>query len=599
VVVEGITVGPSPLWLQRRLTQAGLRPISNVVDVTNYVMLEWGQPLHAFDRDRLRGGRIVVRRARPGETITTLDGVERPLSPEMLMICDAERVVAVAGVMGGADSEVADTTTTVLLETANFNMKSVRHTARDLKLRTDASVRFERGLDPNLVWEAAARATHLLLELCPGSRVTAVRDVYPAPLRPWTVSLPFARIERVLGLGYEPAAVLDALERLGFSSALSDTADGPLLTVTVPTYRGDVTIQEDVIEEIARTIGYETLPATLPRDRIPPVKRDPMLLLQREARDVLVGAGFAECVTYVTLSPRQLDDFQRGQDADPAVAGSRGFLHAARAGDLLALRNPLQSGRNLLRPTLIPSLLETAAENLKHERSVRLVELARAYLPCARNELPNEASTAALVIAGERDPFGRFASPENLDFFDLKGAVDVLFARLGLEDVVYASASHPSLHPGRAAEARLGEDRLALLGELRPDVAAAFGLEDVRVAVAEVDLDLALARTTAEQRQIRVPRYLPVEQDFAVVVADETPAGEVERAILAGAGPLAIGIALFDVFRGPQLGEGKKSLAYRVTFTAPDRALTDDDLIKVRPKIERTVAQRVGGSLRA
>jgi phenylalanyl-tRNA synthetase beta chain len=599
VVIEGVRVAPSPLWLQRRLDAAGLRPINNVVDVTNYVMLEWGQPLHAFDRDRLHEGRIVVRRARPGETIETLDHVVRQLTPDMLMIADADRAVAVAGVMGGVDSEVGDETTTVLLETANFEMTSVRHTARALKLRTDASARFERGLDPNLVWDAAARATHLLLDLCPGARVTEVSDVYSSPATPTTVSLPFDRIERVLGIRYEPEVVLDALDRLGLSPSLAETPDGRLLTVVVPTYRHDVAIPEDVIEEVARLIGYETLPATLPADRMPPVKRDPMLLLQREARDLLVGSGYGECVTYVTLSTGQLDAFQRGEDADPARAGSRGFLHAPPLDQLLRLRNALQSGRDLLRPTLIPSLLEMAEQNLKHERSVRLVELARVYLPRGRDVLPHEASVAGLLLAGARDPFGRFAEPGELDFFDLKGDVDALIGRLGLSDVRYAPASHPSLHPGRAAEATIGGERVALLGELRPDVAAAFGLEDVRVSVAEVDLDLALRLSTAGGKQIRVPRYLPVEQDFAVVVEEGVPAGEVEQAILAGAGPLATGIALFDVFRGAQLGEGKKSLAYRVTFTALDRALTDDDLVKVRPKIERTVVQRVGGTLRA
>jgi phenylalanyl-tRNA synthetase beta chain len=599
VVIDGVRVEPSPPWLQRRLAAAGVRPINNVVDVTNYVMLEWGQPLHAFDRDRLHEGRIVVRRARSGETIETLDHVVRELTIDMLVIADADRSVAVAGVIGGVDSEVSDGTTSVLLETANFAMKSVRHTARALRLRTEASARFERGIDPNLVWDAASRATRLLLDLCPGARVTAVGDVYPSPLEPWAVTLPFGRIERVLGVGYEPAIVLDALDRLTFRPVLTDTPDGELLTLTVPTYRPDVTIPEDVVEEVARVIGYESLPETLPADRVPPVKRDPMLLLQREARELLVGIGFAESVTYITLSERILDDFQGNQEADPEVAGSCGFLHTTPVAELLRIRNPLQSGRDLLRPTLLPSLLEIAEQNLKHERAVRLVELARVYLPRGRDVLPHEANVAGLVVAGARDPFGRYAQAGVLDFFDLKGDLEALLQRLGLRDVAYAPAGHPALHPGRAAEATVKGERVALLGELRPDVAEAFGVEGVRVAVAEVDLDRTLASLSASEAQVRVPRFLPVEQDFAVVVEESVPAGEVELALLAGAGPLATGIVLFDVFRGPQLGEGKKSLAYRLTFTAPDRALTDDDLVKVRPKIERTVAQRVGGTLRA
>ena len=316
-------------------------------------------------------------------------------------------------------------------------------------------------------------------------------------------------------------------------------------------------------------------------------------------RDLLVGAGFAECVTYVTLSPSRLARFQRGEDADMTCPVREASSMPRRRTICCACATRCSADRNLLRPTLIPSLLEIAAENLKHERSVRLFELARVYLPCGRNELPNEANTAGLVIAGERDPFGRFASTDKLDFFDLKGALDVaLRPARAWTAIVYAAASHPALHPGRTAEATLDGERLALLGELRPDVAAAFGLEDVRVAVAEIDLD---RRAGPDDGRPSARSGCPATCRSSRTSPSSSPRrrrpARSRRAILAGAGPLATGIALFDVFRGPQLGEGKKSLAYRVTFTAPDRALTDDELVKVRD--ERIAADGAAAAGRA
>jgi phenylalanyl-tRNA synthetase beta chain len=346
----------------------------------------------------------------------------------------------------------------------------------------------------------------------------------------------------------------------------------------------------DVVEEVARIVGYETLPETLPLGRATPVQRDPIYLLQGSARRTLVAAGCAEAVTYVTLP----DDLVRLFAAED---GRAGFLHEVATDRLIRLRNPLQSERAVLRPTLVPNLLEAASANLKHERSVRLFELARVYLP-SEAELPREANVAGLVLAGQREEIGRFAAGGELDFFDLKGTVEALVARLGIPEATFERASHPALHPGRTARLHAGGATLGLLGELRPDRAAAFGLDEVRVSVAELDLDALLAARPGAAEGVTVPRFLPVEQDFAVVVAEETPAGEVERALLAGAGALATGIALFDVYRGPQVGADRKSLAYRVTFTAPDRALTDAELTTVRERIGRTLAQRVGGELR-
>jgi len=590
-VIEGVNVGPSPAWLVRRLTAAGLRSINNIVDVTNYVMLEWGQPLHAYDRSRLAGGGIVVRRAVPGETIETLDHQHRELSAETLVIADAEHAVGVAGVMGGVDSEVDERTTTILLEAANFEMTSVRHTARALRLRTDASARYERGIDPNLAVDAAARATRLLLELCPGSRVAAFQDVYPSPVRPLDLRLRFGEIERLLGIRYEQDVVLDALRGLAFAPALDGGDPDATLRVSVPTYRPDVTLAADVVEEVARSVGYDTLPETLPRGQSVPVRRDSMYALQTDVRKSLIAAGCSEAVTYVTASEDEL----RQVAPDEATLG---FLHRVPWEQVLRVRNPVQSERNLLRPTLLPALLAAVAENLKHEPGVRLFELARVYLPRGRNELPQEANVAAIVMVGRREPIDRFSSEGEIDFFDLKGAVEVAVSRLGIGASTLERAEHKSLHPGRAAALCLAGGTVGVLGELRPDRAAMFGIEGRRVCIAELDLDALLSAAEMADHDIRVPRFLPVEQDFAVVVPEETPAANVEQALLAGAGALATGITLFDVYRGPQIGEGRKSLAYRLVFTAPDRALTDAELSKVRDRIDKGLKQRVGGELR-
>ncbi|MFT4036773.1 MAG: phenylalanine--tRNA ligase subunit beta [Thermomicrobiales bacterium] len=588
VVFDNVTIGPSPAWLQRRLSAAGVRPINTIVDVTNYVMLEIGQPLHAFDAATLAGDRIVVRRARAGESLETIDHVNRPLTPDMLVIADAEKPVAVAGVMGGVATETTDASTRILLEAANFNMKSVRRTGKALRMRSDAASRFERGLDPNLVDAAIARATQLILDLSPGATVTAFADVYPRPVTPQPLTLPFSEIERLLGVRIAPEKVREVLDRLGFSPEVTEET----ITVQIPTWRSDVTMKADIVEEVARIVGYETLPETLPTGETPPVRRDPMYRFQQQARRALAGLGFWETISYVTVGAGDLLKLSTPGEPTPGV-------HPLAPDSALRLRNPMQAERDLLRPTLLPSVLETAARNLKHERTVRLFEGARVYLP-SDGELPREAATLALVAAGKRDPLGRFADPAGeLDFFDLKGAVETLLQRLGVTGASWQPLAQPGLHPGRSAGIYLSDSLVGVIGELRPDRAAAFDIETARVAVAELDLDALLAAAQGVPSGITAPRFLPVEQDFAVVVNEETPAAAVTEALRSGAGPLAGPPALFDVYRGPQIGEGRKSLAYRVAFTAPNRALTDAELGKVREKIGKTLRQMVQGELRA
>ncbi|MGB3328262.1 MAG: phenylalanine--tRNA ligase subunit beta [Thermomicrobiales bacterium] len=593
IVIDGITVGPSPDWMARRLTNAGIRPISNIVDVTNYVMLELGQPLHAFDLGTISTGTIVVRPSVAGETLETLDHQKRDLPEGSLLITDGGRPVGLAGIMGGVNSEIEDSTTSILLESANFDMKRIRQTSRALKLRTDASARFERGLDPELSGVANARAAKLILDLCPGATIRSWQDVYPHPVQQWSVTMPFAQIERLVGMEIPEREALAILTRLGFTPTLSDGT----LTVQVPTWRTDVTLPQDVIEEVARIYGYDQLPATLITGTTPLVERDPVFLLERNIRRTLVAAGAFEARTYVTIA-----DADAARWSDPETGG---LTHVVEPANRVRLRNPIQSEKPILRTTMLPALIEATNENLKHERTVRLFEIGHVYLGTEPDALPDEPSTLGVVFAGQRDSFDRFNpradASDQLDYFDLKGAIDAILARHQHPALTWSRLQHPALHPGRAAVATLPTgERLAVVGEVRPDVATSLGIEGTRLVVAE--LDIQLLHTLQDERVgglVTVDKFLPAEQDFAIVVDADRPAEAVERALRSGAGPLVTGVTLFDVFQGPQLGENKKSLAYRVTFTAPDRALTDSELEKVRKKIEKTLKQQVEGVLRA
>jgi len=591
IIIDNVTVAPSPTWLSRRLTAAGLRPVNNLVDITNYVMLEIGQPLHAFDLRNVAGEQIIVRRAADGEVIETLDHTKRTLSPSDLLITDAQKAVAVAGVMGGVNSEVTDDTTSILLESANFNMVSVRQTARNLKLRTDASARFERGIDPELVEQAAHRATQLILDVCPDAKVRTWADVYPNPVPERQVSLPFSRIADLLGMEIPRESVLDVLTRLGFQPSLDDTT----LTVQVPSWRSDVTMAADVIEEVARIVGYDALPATLISGDTPTIERDPMFLLERDVRSTLVGAGAWEGRTYIAVPESDIERW--------SSEASGGLAHVVSGDHVMRLKNPLNAEQPVLRTSLVPGLVTAVAENLKHEQTVRFFESGHVYIGNEPGSLPNEPTLLGLAWAGFREPFDRFharqGEADQIDFYDVKGAVELVLEQVGITGATWTAAEHAALHPGRTARVLLADDPVGIVGEVRPDLAQELGVEDQRLVIAELDLTKLLAARKEHDRQvIRVDKYLPVEQDFAVIVDADTHASDVESALRFNAGPLLTSITLFDVFEGEQIGEGKKSLAYRLRFTAPDRAMTDAELGKVRKKIERGLQKQVKGQLR-
>lgn len=631
MVVQEVAVGPSPKWMQERLERAGMRSINNVVDVTNYVMLEWGQPLHAFDYDTLRGRRIIVRTARPGETIVTLDGQARTLTPETLVIADAERPVAIAGVMGGLETEVGERTTTVLLESANFNPVSIRRTARALNIPSEAQRRFEKGLPPELTVPAIRRAAQLIRELAGTAErrpviAKGMVDAYPRPAEPRRIRLAASEVRRVLGMDIP----LDRQERilvsLGFGVAREDQA----LLVTVPYWRRDITLPADLVEELARISGYDELPATLPAGRLPPPRVDRARYWEDVARDVLVACGLSECITYVLTSRERL---RRLLPAGSALAlprpgdGTASALVAEVEGRLLPLGiqplklwNPMTSDADVLRTSAMPHLLETLWSNLRFQDSgVALFEIGRIYLPDpADRELPQERKTITVVL-GQYKTSPRRPEPVEYDYYDLKGIAETLLERMGIRDFAFRPVTHPSFHPGRAAVITLpaqasvagapgagsavvrhgagAEQVVGILGEVSPEVRRNFDIDE-RAYLMGLDFDLLLQYATTERHYRPLPKHPPVVQDLAVIVDEAVLAADVERVIRAAGGVLVADVRLFDVYRGDPIPPGKKSLAYTITYQAPDRTLTDEEVNQHQARIVQRLERELGATLR-
>jgi phenylalanyl-tRNA synthetase beta chain len=582
-VFEDVTIGPSPLWLKQRLMAAGQRPISNVVDITNYVMLTCSQPLHAFDLDEVRGARIVVRKAAEGETMTTLDDVERTFSSEMALVCDAEGPSGIAGVMGGQISEVSDKTTRVLMEAATWVGPNILRTSRALGLRTEASARFEKQLHPDLAMAAQRLAARLMVDLCGARMVPGTLDAYPAPRGLRVVPLRLERITRLLGEEIPSDEVRAILLRLGFEH----TADGWV----VPPWRdSDVQREADLIEEVARIHGLDKLPTTLPSRRRAVGLLTPHQRLRRRLEDALRDRGLDECISYSFTSPEAIRHLRLEEQP------------------LLRVDNPLSEELSVMRPLLLPGLLDAARHNAAHGRAgVRLFESAHVYLPTESPDVPDDVSPGGATPADEPEhlaalvtqagPGGWRTAPRAADFHALKGLLEAV---LGVARIEWRAEPHarPFLHPGRAATVRAAGGReVGWIGDLHPLVARAWEL-DGPAAAFEIDFG-ALAELAPRTSGYRdVTTFPGVLQDIAVVVPEEVPAAEVEAAVRTGGGELLDRLALFDLYHGEQVGEGRKSLALRLEFRAPDRTLTDEEVAERRAAIERELAE-IGGRLRA
>jgi phenylalanyl-tRNA synthetase beta chain len=560
-VFTDVRVGPSPPWLKARITAAGMRPISNVVDITNYVMLAVGEPTHAFDLDRVAGREIVVRMATAGEAVTTLDGQERVLDTDTLVIADAERPSAVAGLMGAEWSEVTDQTTTVLIECANFDGPSTQASSVRLGLRTEGSSRWEKGLDPHLSPIALRLASQLMVELAGARLVPGTIDVHgDLPVAP-VVPLRRSRLEQTIGAPYTDAEIERALARLGYEPTDAGWR--------VPTWRAaDTTREIDLIEEVARVHDLERVPIAMPGGSPGGGRLSGDERLRRLVADILRGAGLSEAAT-LTLWDTGVPDRLRLAPDDPRRA-------------LVELVNPMSAEWAAMRTLVFPGLLHSARRNLAMSLPrVDLFEIGHVFLR-SDGKLPDQPERVAGVMAGA-----------GAGFFDVKGVVETLTAAARIEPPQFRPADEPFLHPGRSAAVADG-----FVGELHPLVAEAFGLEGV-VAVFELGLDGLRGRSPEQVLYRDVISFPPLRQDIAVVVAEDVPAGRVVDVVRAAAGAELATVEVFDVYRGPQVGEGRKSLALHLVFQASDRTLTDAEADALRERVVAALAEQVGGELRA
>ncbi len=587
-VITGITIGPSPQWLQDRLIRAGLRPINNVVDVTNYVMLEFNQPLHAFDLDTVTDRHVVVRRAADGEKFTTLDEVERTLTSDNLLIADPAQAIGIGGVMGGANSEITPTTVNMLLESATFHPLNNRRTSTDLNLRTEASLRFEKGLRPELAPIALRRATQLILETAGGEAAVGIIDVFPASDQPTQpVPLTVARLRQVLGMDLDIARAESVLGSLGITTHRTGPAS---LEADPPYWRSDIAIEEDLIEEVIRTIGYDEVPTTMLSSPIPYHHPNPLTLLKDGLRDALVASGMQEIISYPLVGE---DDLARL---------SAGSTNGEGALQLLRVANPMSAEQDVMRPTLAASILNTLAYNRGHnDGGFRLFEMGRAFIPQSVG-LPREAELAAGVMSGPRHDANWLSASEPLDFYDLSGTLAVALNRMGI-DVEFAAEDQPLFHPGRSARVAVAGGNLVnvgVVGELHPDVAEAFDLGSDPVVYFELRLDDILASdadgAVTQHRFQSLSRFPAANRDLALVVPAEVPAVQVQRLIERVR--LVERAELFDVYSGENLPENTRSLAFRIRFRAADRTLAAEDVNRAMNGLTRVLEREVGATVR-
>jgi phenylalanyl-tRNA synthetase beta chain len=616
-LIRGIKIGPSPRWLQERLVAAGMRPINNVVDVTNYVMWETGQPLHAFDYDRIQGKKIIVRRAHPGETIVSLDGQLRELAPDMCLICDAERAVAIGGVMGGLDSEVTDATCNILLEAANFLPASIRRTARRLQIPSEAQRRFEKGLPAEGTIPAARRATRLMLELGGGAAAKGVADAYPGRTDRPDILLTTAEVKRLLGVDLPMPEVWRVLQALGFTLQ-AQNADS--VRARAPLRRVDCTIPADLTEELARTLSYDIMPTTMMSTPIPMTRLSgPERAWEELLRDTVAGCGYSEVILYSLTNQRSQSKLLPAGDLTASTVPEsllRTLLNEKI--EPLHLVNPLSEEINILRTTAVPGLLDTLSRNLRHEdQDAGIFEIGRVYL-AQGDDLPEERRVLTLASGQYRSAPAWGQRQEN-DFFDIKGVAETILAAAGLQSPAfrasYASALHPSFHPGRLAviaversTGRKGKQSvydppqyIGLLGEVHPDTCQRFDIDERAFVLAlDVTLLIELAGPASDRSggYRPLPRFPAVMQDMAVIVNEGVAAARIDEVMQRAGGGMVAGIRLFDIYQGDPIAAGKKSLAYSITYQIGNRTLTGDEVAKVHARIEKELERELDAQIR-
>ena len=577
-VIRGVKIAPSPAWLQHRLEAIGVGTINNIVDITNYVLMEYGHPLHAFDYHRLAENRIVVRRAEPGETLKTIDAEERELTPDMLVIADAENPVALAGVMGGFDSEITDQTADVLLESAYFDPPSIRKTSKALGMHTEASHRFERGADPEGVIPAINRAAQLIVEIAGGEICAGIVDVYPGKREAINIKLRPERANFVLGTEIEEDQMRGILTRLGF--VVSDAFE-----VTVPTFRPDVSQEIDLVEEIARVYGFDNIPTTLPRGDIPIPKTDSKENLRGEVKTYLLQCGMMEAMNYAFYHPDVFDRI-RLAPTDP--------LRQA-----VQIANPLSEDQSIMRTTLLPSLLANAQRNRNHQiNDVQFFECSKVFIPNGKGEYPNEPERVAGIIVGNLGA-GVYSDPfRPADFFDVKGVVEGILDRCGISDYTIVHTDHPAFHPGRRAEIRVEDKTLCVFGEAHPEALENYDLPH-KAYLFELDFERLIDAVEPMKQFETIPIYPSVNRDLAIVLDADTPASRPTEIIKSAGGELVSSLHLFDVYTGEQVPEGKKSLAFAIEYRSTTETLRDETVDRVHGGILERLEQELGATLRS
>ncbi len=567
-VVKNVKIEPSPLWLRMRLRASGVRPINNIVDITNYVMLEYGQPMHAFDYSCLDGSKIIVRNAADGEVFKSLDDIDHTLNATNLVIADEKKAVALAGVMGGANSEIKDDTKTVVFESANFLGSSVRITAKSQGMRTESSGRFEKGLDPENTMPALDRACQLITLLGAGEVVEGTIDVYKGKEEPYKMKLEADKINAFLGLDVSEDYMKDVLRKLEF------TVEGD--TLTVPSFRADCRCMNDIAEEILRIYGYDTIKSTKFVTPITSGSRTPIQKFELACADTLCAMGLYECETFSFISPKYYDKIAMPEN------------DARRSSVIIS--NPLGEDTSVMRTTAIPSMLEVLARNNNyHSEASALYEMAKIYIPDTDpKNLPEERRRIVIGFI------------KNGDFYTLKGMCDELFSKVGIKDAAYTAVSDDAtFHPGRCARLTVADGTvLGIMGEIHPLVAAEYGIDEA-VYVADLDFENMFAKASLKKQFKPLPKFPATTRDFAFVCDDTLEVGAIEAVMKKAGGKTVEDVKLFDVYRGKQLGEGKKSVAFKVILRAPDRTLTDEEADKTSKKILTLLEKELGITLRA
>ncbi len=591
-----VTVGQSPVWMRMRLEQAGLRPINNIVDVTNFVMLETGQPLHAFDWAKLQGNLIGVRSARKGELLTTLDGREREFDPENLLIVDGRGPVALAGVMGGLKTEITDGTTEILLESANFAQTSIRRTSRGLGLRSEASRRFEQRLSPETTVHALRRAVQLAEEIGAAKGVELWGDSYPLRREIPIVDFPLSEILRLLGIDFPQDDVIDALSRAGF---VVEQSGENSLRVTPPYWRGDVTMKADLVEEVVSIIGYDTIPSTLPTGGVTDVVPGELDPREEALRDVLAAAGFQEAITYTATSADRMGILTPGSPDDGALddlGRELDDLLLSTAVDPIELVNPLRSEQNVMRTTALPSLLEALAANLRFvDRDVALFEIGPIFLP-RDGDLPDERQVLTVVSGAHWSEVGWDKAGE-VDFFAIKGVAELVVERLGLSDPRYEPFRHPAFRRGSSAAIFANDRLVGAVGEVSPGVGAAIDVDETAWAFL-LDLSRSFESATDVTTYRSPPRFPAIVQDLSIVVGNDSVAADIVAAIRQAGKALVDGVRMVDQYRGGQVPEGKRGLTYSITYRSVDRTLVDEDAAACHQRILKALEARFGAKLR-